>query len=302
MAKYDVFISYSRKDSNDAIKIVSLLQNRGIKVWYDQDGILSGEVFKRAITNAIINSSIVLFLSSVHSNKSDWTAKEVGVAIDEKKIIIPVRLDATQYNLDLRLDLVNLDYINYYDLHIRDQEQSRLLRTVDKIRSEFISRDGKKEVEHVIEKEFLNAQKKTRENKEELLKILKHYADLGSVNAQINLGISLLKSQSIRLENEGFRWLVMAAKSQNALAFYNVGLCYEKGIGITMDKGKSLDFFRKAAMMGHPKSQYRLGLYYIEDSKESKRYYEDIRLARHWLNLAAGQNYKPAIVKLAELR
>lgn len=298
---HDIFISYSRNDSIEASNLVSTLQSKGYNVWFDQDGILSGDAFKRAIANAIINSSIILFLSSKSSNNSGWTAKELGIALEEQKRIIPVKLDNTPYNIDLRLDLVNLDYINFYNKTNRQSELSRLIRSIEKIKgkseNDYIKEDFNNEAEAL----FNRAQQNRNGDKDSYIKNLRDAAEFGSVNAQINLGINLLKSGSVRNENEGFRWLVLAAKSSNAIAFYNVGLCYEKGIGIPMDKDKAIEYYRKAAMMGNAKSQYKLGIYYILESITDNGDYGDLSIARHWLRLSAEQGYKLAIDELSSL-
>lgn len=80
----DIFISYSRYDSNVVNELVSLLEEEGYSVWIDRDGIESGDDFKRVILKAIKESKVVLFFSSEHSNVSDWTAKEIGVAVKYK--------------------------------------------------------------------------------------------------------------------------------------------------------------------------------------------------------------------------
>lgn len=298
--KYDVFISYSRKDALIAEKLADTLQGIGFKVWYDQKGILSGDTFKRVIVNAISDSMIVLFLSSINSNRySSWTAKEVGIAIEEHKKIIPIRLDNTPYNIDLRLDLVNLDYVNFFDLSVRETEETRLIHTMKLLKEG--SKDSNADdstVQDHSENLFKTAQDLKCSNSKLYLKYLQEAAVEGSTSAQINYGLHLINSKSVRKENEGFGWLILATRSQNAVALYNVGLCYDKGIGTPMDKKEALHYFRKAAMMGHANSQYKLGKYYVRQAKDGNSRYESISLARHWFDLASRQGCEQAIKEL----
>ena len=67
---YDVFISYSRADSQEVGQVYHSLVESGLVVWMDTDGIESGDAFKRTIVDAIGNSNIVLFFSSKSSNSS----------------------------------------------------------------------------------------------------------------------------------------------------------------------------------------------------------------------------------------
>lgn len=127
---HDIFISYSRYDSGVVNKLVALLEQEGYSVWIDRDGIESGEDFKRVILNAIKESRLVLFFSSEHSNVSDWTAKEIGVAVRYKKHIVPIKLDDSNFNAAVEFDLINLDYVDYSKASIRKAMLEKLLRTV----------------------------------------------------------------------------------------------------------------------------------------------------------------------------
>lgn len=62
MTKYDIFISYSRKDTEKVNSVVALLENNGFNVWIDRDGIESGDAFTSVIVNAIENSEVFLFV------------------------------------------------------------------------------------------------------------------------------------------------------------------------------------------------------------------------------------------------
>lgn len=130
MESYDVFVSYSRKDEKIVHDIINQLEKEGFTIWYDINGIESGDAFKKVIVNAIKNSKVVLFISSVNSNKSTWTAKEIALAIDEKKPVIPLKLDDGQYNDEVRFDLINSDYIDYRKKSSRKEVFPYLVKTL----------------------------------------------------------------------------------------------------------------------------------------------------------------------------
>jgi hypothetical protein len=93
--KYDVFISYSRKDLNVVEKFVKDLKVRipNLTYWFDLTGIESGEEFDEKIIKAIDNSSYVLYFLSPNSMKSRWTKEEVMYAKNCGKKVIPVLLN-----------------------------------------------------------------------------------------------------------------------------------------------------------------------------------------------------------------
>lgn len=121
--KHSVFISYSRHDyvdeQNEIIpgncisRIMEAFEKNGISYWIDKEGVYSGDEFKEVLTTAIENAQVFIFISSVSSNNSKWTAKEINVAVYEKKKIIPVLIDDSKYNKSVKLDLVGLDFIDY---------------------------------------------------------------------------------------------------------------------------------------------------------------------------------------------
>lgn len=122
MGKYDVFISYSRKDYKDennniiegnAIsKLKNTLKKNNISFWFDEDGIYSGDAFAPVIAKNIRSAKIFIFVSSENSNKSEWTGNEIATAHEFKKKIIPFRIDDSTYNESVILYIAKLDYIN----------------------------------------------------------------------------------------------------------------------------------------------------------------------------------------------
>ena len=121
---YDVFISYSRMDSDKADEIVNILKQMKLNIWIDRTGEYSGRNYKSVIVNTIKQSHIVLFLSSENSNKSENVIKEVSVAVEFKKMIIPIMLDNTPYADSITYDLTGIDYVNY------EKEKEQLERKV----------------------------------------------------------------------------------------------------------------------------------------------------------------------------
>lgn len=129
--KFNAFISYSRQDKDIVKRLCSLLDAVGVSYWIDHNGI-GADDFKRVIVDAIENSELFIFVSTINSNQSTWTAKEIGIAVEEKKTIIPIRLDDSEFNKEVKFDLVNL---NYYDLfHAEDKPAAlgALLAAIDK--------------------------------------------------------------------------------------------------------------------------------------------------------------------------
>lgn len=109
----DIFISYSRKDSDIVKAIYEWLEGAGYRCWLDIDGMYSGVSFKKVIVDAIKQSKVLLFMSSENSNKSRNVISEVSIAVEYGKKIMPVRLDMTPYSESIEYDIINHDYVVY---------------------------------------------------------------------------------------------------------------------------------------------------------------------------------------------
>lgn len=111
--KHLVFISYSRKDKEAADMLCEILKENGIDYWIDKEGIYSSSNYKELIVDAIDVSKAVIFISSVNSNASINVVREVGYAVNMNKPILPLILDDTQYAKSIRLDISDIDQIDF---------------------------------------------------------------------------------------------------------------------------------------------------------------------------------------------
>lgn len=110
--KYDVFISYSRKDQAIVDEIRQLLDANAITYWIDTEKVHMGGEFMADIVDAIESSTITLFISSSDSNNSIYTAKEVALAFNTGKYIIPYKIDNSSFSNKLQFVMADLNCIN----------------------------------------------------------------------------------------------------------------------------------------------------------------------------------------------
>lgn len=84
------FFSYSRDDSEFALRLAEDLKAAGARVWLDQLDIQPGQRWARAVQDALNNSPRVLVILSPSSVSSTNVDDEVNFALEEHKTIIPV--------------------------------------------------------------------------------------------------------------------------------------------------------------------------------------------------------------------
>jgi adenylate cyclase len=90
----DIFISYSRKDSSRALSLAEKLRTHGISIWIDQHGIEGASSWSGEIVRAINQCTGFIVLLSAASVESDNVVREVALAFEKKKKILPIELES----------------------------------------------------------------------------------------------------------------------------------------------------------------------------------------------------------------
>ena len=86
------FVSYSRKDQRVAIPVFDELRAGGVKIWVDELAIRSGAAWRAEIDQAIRTSEKFILMLSEHAAHSREVQRELKLALDLKKEVIPVKL------------------------------------------------------------------------------------------------------------------------------------------------------------------------------------------------------------------
>ncbi|NEP09679.1 MAG: TIR domain-containing protein [Symploca sp. SIO2C1] len=127
----DVFISYSRKDSDFARKLNDELQLQGKTTWFDQESIASGADFAEEIKEGINACNNILFILSPRSVNSPYCQGEVEYAASWNKRFVTVLHQ--EVNLaDLPPQLAKVQWIDF-NQNERDFNANfkQLVRTLD---------------------------------------------------------------------------------------------------------------------------------------------------------------------------
>ncbi|MBP3371300.1 MAG: toll/interleukin-1 receptor domain-containing protein [Clostridia bacterium] len=110
---HDIFISFSFADQQMAEEIVNTLTSKyGFSCWICTRQVEGGRRYKALIPQAIDEARVVVFLQSENALTSKEIPKEIGIAFDADKIIIPFKIDQAQPQGDLRYDLYGVEYID----------------------------------------------------------------------------------------------------------------------------------------------------------------------------------------------
>ena len=90
---HDVFISYSTKNTEHAEAIYERLQNNGVECWFAPENIGTATNFAEEIMLGLKPCKVVVLVFSKDAQASEYVNNEVAAAFDEKKHIVPIKVD-----------------------------------------------------------------------------------------------------------------------------------------------------------------------------------------------------------------
>ena len=126
----DVFVSYSRRDSEFVGRLAGSVSARGKEVWVDTEGIADAEVFPEAIKRAIEGSDAFLFVITPSAVQSTYCENEVEYARDLNKRIVPLLRDAVP-DAQLPAEIRDRNWIPFTDDAEFDIGLARLLSALN---------------------------------------------------------------------------------------------------------------------------------------------------------------------------
>ena len=133
-----LFVSHVSEDLAAATEIVGELERRGVPCWMAPRNIRPGKPFDDEIAEAIDASRAMLLIFSERCNESEYIRREVTVAGEAGKVIIPFRIDDAQPRKGLRVRLTDLHWIDGFVS--RERAIDELVSTFHPTQSETVLR------------------------------------------------------------------------------------------------------------------------------------------------------------------
>lgn len=127
---YDVFLSYAREDTARAALVRDKLEALGLNVFFDAEGIDSGEEFPIVIDRAVKSAKCVLALWTRAALARRWVRIESRIGLDQSKLVAAM-LDRTRPE-DLPAEFYNVNFEPLFDFHGSDTHPGwrRVLRAI----------------------------------------------------------------------------------------------------------------------------------------------------------------------------
>ena len=108
----DVFISYSSNDQDRVVKLADRLRAAGVSIWVDESGIGAATLWSKEIAGAIKGCKVLVLMVTPNSVTSKNVVKEVSLAAEQNKQILPVILEPTQIPEALEYHLAGIQHLD----------------------------------------------------------------------------------------------------------------------------------------------------------------------------------------------
>ena len=128
----EVFISYASKDRKRILNLVDRLESAGVSVWIDQMSIEGATMWSQEIVSAIRNCKVLILAISGNSADSKNVVKELALASEGHKNILPVYLESAEIPESMAYQLAGIQRVEFFD---GDEEvgQQSVIRALAKL-------------------------------------------------------------------------------------------------------------------------------------------------------------------------
>ena len=319
-----LFVSHVSEDHGHAMELVGELERRGVPCWIAPRNVRAGRPYDDEIAQAIDDCAGMLLVFSEHCNSSDYIRREVTVAGEARKLIIPFRIEDAQPKRGLRVRLADLHWIDGFmereqaiesvmrGFHGKPTETGSTSRedsipedrdagtapggAIDALRRAAEAGDARSQF-------VLAYRLKTGDGvAKDAVKAIQWFekaSEQGYVEAQVSLGLAYEQGQGVTQDYAlAVKWYDRAAAQKNPRALWSLGLLHELGQGVAVDLVRAADLYGEAARQGFAPAEYHLGRL----REEGRGVDRDIDLALALYERAAAKGHGEAARALQRLR
>ena len=242
-----VFVSYAHADAELAYPIISGLQERGMRIWFD-DGMDVGDIWDEVIPDHVEQCTAMLCLVSTRFTDSDNCLDEIHYAKEQKRELLILHLEdeTLPRNFQFRYGRFHALRLSTYSDHGALLDK---LAATQKLRgcigqAQKCAEEPKEDSEELLSRGIACYNAKTYE---EAVSWFRRAADTGNTEAMWRLGNCYLWGDGVDMSNEeAISWFRRAVDKGNAGAMYQLGYCYQQGWGVPKDQKKAEYWKNKA--------------------------------------------------------
>ena len=195
-----IFISYSRRDTEIVDRIAGQMKDAGLDVWVDREAIKAGNTWRLQIVEAIDTCLAFVLMLSTNSASSDNVRREIDLGQDIENPFLPIMLEPVKIPPEIRYQLAGQQIIDVQMVGF-EKAVSQLIETIQEHIKQHqpAAEQDTRQVELVIQ--GINLKDLTAEKQEQLLDFLAQLSNSdrsklqlaglapGSVHAFVNLPV-----------------------------------------------------------------------------------------------------------------
>lgn len=308
-----VFVSYAHADAELAYPLISGLQERGLRVWFD-DGLDVGDIWEEVLADHVEQCAAMLCLVSTRFTDSNNCLDEIYYAKEKKRELLILHLEDETLPRNFQFRYGRLHALRQSDYSDRSSLLDKLAATpklrccLGQVQEE--TQEPEERSEEILQEGEACAEVGFSE---EDIKLYQINANQGDVGAMSCLGYCYVKGNGVSQSyEEAAKWFRLAADKGDAKAMTNLGLCYELGKGVYQSYEEAVKLYRQAADKGEATAMCQMGYCYLQgygvlqSEEEAARWYRQaadrnhaeatFRLGLCYFNgLGASQSYKEAV-------
>jgi formylglycine-generating enzyme required for sulfatase activity len=218
MARIDktVFISYRRKDISWALAVYQYLTSQKYDVFFDYTSLSGGDFEQVIISNIKARAHFILILTPTAldrcSEPGDWVRREIEMAVDEKRNIIPLFFDGFSFSSPSVAQKVTgkLSAINRYNG--LDVPAGYFLEAMERLRSKYLNvplnaviHPISTEVRKVVKEEQIAADIALIQKSEDIKELIKPVEEIFDEKRQKQPRVPVSRVEGSRSSKPNFR-------------------------------------------------------------------------------------------------
>jgi len=214
--------------------------------------------FRNTATHRCSQDVLIPITTVYHTDDDDDSNRK-----EKEKCSCVTKCDISQILKNNKFSYQNIEKLQEFLKNISIQQltkKSNVIKPIESPKPESV----------VKEVQTISPPNKTEENLDSLLKAdetcmntVKNLSDLHEETMSIinlQLALEALESGDLKFGIETLQNCAKNGTNAAAAALYNLGICYERGIGVEQDRAKACDYYRQASALGHINAQFNLTL------------------------------------------
>jgi len=114
------FLTYASADRERALTLADAIEQAGVRVWLDRHSIAGGTSWNAEIVRGIQDCAVLLLLTSDAAIRSRNVQRELQLAVEFDRAILPLRLEPVEYPAEMRYALAGVQWVDVLDRPERD--------------------------------------------------------------------------------------------------------------------------------------------------------------------------------------